>query len=473
MPKRTLSAEEALKRANAGYEQLTRQELQEALHARQTERKSHATRARSALVDGKYSDAISAFTAAILLTVASSHGDAIQLAASDRWKASDPRRNEVAELYSGRALAAIRLERWADALKDAHAANFLAPHTHASLGLLAAAAAGWAKLPQEPVAFFTDDPMPGASAAEAREFAVSMTQQLAHGLVADVFSMLSEAEDVKPGSPQQREALDSRDYHAALSHGGLHPLGDRSVTSRLPSAEAYSTMTMAIESLTIEPIDPRANTPKVAMLAQMLISLTAFRLGCRVPPLECRPRDLVHTFHEDRVIEQWLRSRVERMEDAAEDDVNEEESEEEPKPGGTGVSRGAAAPGKASAERDRKKSSRPHKQHHQRLKLGQEVRLVGLQTRPNLNGRSGSIVSYDKIKDRYKVVLSSLASDGASEDGSSSESSDGQPLQARLWLKARNLEDADQSSGDLKGDDPQPNRVEIQAQGQQVPGLSL
>ena len=95
---------------------------------------------------------------------------------------------------------------------------------------------------------------------------------------------------------------------------------------------------------------------------------------------------------------------------------------------------------------------------------------MGLQTRPNLNGRSGSIVSYDKIKDRYKVVLSSLASDGASEDGSSSESSDGQPLQARLWLKARNLEDADQSSGDLKGDDQEPNRVEIQAQGEQVPG---
>ena len=46
----------------------------------------------------------------------------------------------------------------------------------------------------------------------------------------------------------------------------------------------------------------------------------------------------------------------------------------------------------------------------------------------------------------------------------------GQPLQARLWLKARNLEDADQSSGDLKGDDQEPNRVEIQAQGEQVPG---
>ena len=138
----------------------------------------------------------------------------------------------MAELYSGRALAAIRLERWADALKDAHAANFLAPHTHASLGLLAAAAAGWAAS-SEPVAFFTDDPMPGASAAEA-EFAVSMTQQLAHGLVADVFSMLSEAEDVKPGSPQHDPRL-SRLPRRSFARRTASA-GDRSVTSRLPSA---------------------------------------------------------------------------------------------------------------------------------------------------------------------------------------------------------------------------------------------
>ena len=191
------------------------------------------------MVDGNYAGATRAFSAAILLCVASTHGDALQLAMSDRWKPDDARRLEVSDLYVGRALAHINLQNFAEALQDAHAANFLAPNTHASLSLFAAAAAGMASLPQEPVSFFTEDgPMPGQSEQEAAALALQLTGQLAHSLAADAFSLLSEAQDVVPGSPQHTEALASRDAHAARSHGGLHPLADRDVTSRLSSDSA-------------------------------------------------------------------------------------------------------------------------------------------------------------------------------------------------------------------------------------------
>ena len=289
-------------------------DLDNKLAARRVNRAKHAKMARSHLVAGSYSNAVSAFNTAILLTAASTHSDAIKLASSDRWKSSDPRRLEVAELYSGRALAYLRQERFSDALIDAHAAAFLTPNGTSSLSLLAAASANFVSLPQEPIPFF-DDPMPGASEAEAAAAARSMTQQLAHGLVADVYSMLSEADGVELGSSQQAEILRSRDHHAARSHSFLHPLGNGSTTSRPPSStgsEAWRVMTMAIESLAVEPLPSTASTPATVLLAQKLISFTAFRLGCRESELSSwRPHHLRGRFHGDRVIEQWLRSRVE------------------------------------------------------------------------------------------------------------------------------------------------------------------
>lgn len=385
-----------------------RAELEAALRARQAQRKEHATRAREHLVDGKHEAASRAFSAAILLSVAATYNDAISLAMSDRWKPEDPKRVELADLYYGRGLAQIRHgDNYAEGLKDAHAANLLQPGTYASLSLYAAAAAGLASLPQEPVSFFTDDPMPEHSAEQSRELAANMTQQLAHGLAADAFSLLSEATDVAEGSAQWQEAIDSRDYHAARSHGGLHPLGDRTLTSRLPTDAAFTMMTMALESLTVEPIDPRASTPKVALLAHTLISLTAYRLGCRESPLSWRPPpNLLLRLSEDRLVEVWLRARAEERQEREQED----EAKRPPKPS-----------------------------------PGQHVRIAGLKTRPDLNGRRGEVVAYDPIKGRYKVAVPSAGNGGAENEPPQQQAQHAQEQQAqerplvRIWLKPQHL----------------------------------
>jgi hypothetical protein len=164
----------------------TREELDEALLARKAERKGHADRAKSLLAEGRYANAVGAYTAAIMTTVASSHVAAVRLAMSDRWKPGDDRRLEVAALYAGRAHAQIKQHGWGKALYDAHAASVLAPNASFSLSLFAEASAGLAAMPQEPVPFFADDPMPGQGKAEAAAAAQRMTAQLAHGLVAEV-----------------------------------------------------------------------------------------------------------------------------------------------------------------------------------------------------------------------------------------------------------------------------------------------
>lgn len=381
-------------------ERLIREQLANALKKRVAERQEFAKRARGALVDGNYSSAVSAFSSAIMLCVASTHGDVIQLAVSNRWKLGDSKRTEVADLYSGRALAHLNQDNFAESLKDAHAVNFLAPDTHASLSLLAAAAAGLADHTQEPVSFFTEDPMPGESKEQADARAVSMTQQLAHGLVADVFSMLSECEDITGQPPrgsssaerafhstQLQDALDSRDYHAARSHGGLHPLGDREVTSRLDGDSAFTMMTMAIESLAAaEPFDHTTNTPSVALLAQTLISLTAYRLGCTEAPIACHPTWRRGDFHEDRVVEAWFRARVEQAD---------------------AQSSSGSAKGRSGARRGLGEGAVPA-----RLPAGTRVRIEGMKDpsphdAPDVisNGEQGLVVGYDKVRDRYKVWL--------------------------------------------------------------------
>ena len=39
------------------------------------------------------------------------------------------------------------------------------------------------------------------------------------------------------------------------------------------------------------------------------------------------------------------------------------------------------------------------------MRAGQRVRLAGLATRADLNGELGEVLSYDKLKDRYSVQV--------------------------------------------------------------------
>ena len=334
--------------------------LADQLRERKEQRHGHLKRAQSALVEDDNEEAVEAFTKAIELTVARTHGDALILAASDQWKPAEAQRVELADMYTGRGLAQLRLQSWADAVKDAHAATFLAANRtdgggHDALSLLGAASAGLCSLPQEPAAFFSDSDEAGTSkeTPETRLQTVAMTERLCHGLVADVYSIMTD--DLEEGGPEHRAAIASRDGHLKQSHGALHPLAERSAA--LTSAEAFTLISMAVESLAAEPFNTKTNTPKVALLAQTLISITAFRLGCREPPLQWRPKHLLGHFKEDRVIELWLRSRVE-----------------------------AEAAGPA-------------------FRVGQLVGLTDLSSRPELNGELGKVLSYDKLKDRYKVVV--------------------------------------------------------------------
>ena len=328
--------------------------LADQLRERKEQRQNHLKRARSALVGNDNEEAVQAFSKAIELSVARTHGDALILAASDRWKPADLQRVELADMYTGRGLARLRMQSWADAVKDAHAAAFLAANRsdgggHDALSLLGAASAGLCSLPQEPAVFFSESD----DAGESKETPEAMTERLFHGLVADVYSMM--ADGLEEGSAEHRAALTSRDGHVRQSHGALHPLAERGAA--LTSADAFTLISMAVESLAAEPFNTRTNTPKVALLAQTLISITAFRLGCREPPLQWRPKHLLGHFRMDRVIEVWLRSRVE------------------------GELAGPA------------------------FRVGQLVGLTGLSSRPELNGELGKVVAYDKLKDRFKVVV--------------------------------------------------------------------
>jgi len=328
-------------------------ELSDQLNERKEKRQQSLARARSELVGDNFDEAVLAFTEALELTVAGILPAALRLAVSGRWKPREAPRVELADMYSGRGLARIRLGQWIDALKDAHAAAFLAPGSRDALSLLAAASAGVASMPQEPVSFFLDDPMPGSSDEEALRLATNMTGRLGHALVADVFSMLTEGLD--ESDPEHRAALASRDAHVGRSSGLLHPLGRR--VGGASASEAFTMMTMAVESLAVAPFDTRTNTPTVALLAQTLLSVTAFRLGCREPPLQWRPKHLLGVLREDRLLEVWLRSRIEGEGDAP------------------------------------------------ALRAGQRVRLAGLATRADLNGELGEVLSYDKLKDRYSVQV--------------------------------------------------------------------
>ena len=165
--------------------------LADQLRERKEQRQNHLKRARSALVGNDNEEAVQAFSKAIELSVARTLGDALILAASDRWKPADAQRVELADMYTGRGLARLRMQSWADAVKDAHAAAFLAANRsdgggHDALSLLGAASAGLCSLPQEPAAFFSESD----DAGESKETPEAMTERLCHGLVADVYSMM-------------------------------------------------------------------------------------------------------------------------------------------------------------------------------------------------------------------------------------------------------------------------------------------
>lgn len=336
-------------------------DLAAALRDRQDKRQEHAKQGRSSMVGGDYRAASLNFTAAIALTVARSHADVMALAHSDRWKPKDPKRVELDQLYSGRALAYIKEEAWVPAIKDAHASCLLAPNAQPSLSLFAAAAAGLCRGPQEPLSFFlADEVIDAADSPEVgASFAAEATSMLCHGLVADVHSIMMT--NLEEDSPQYNEAVSLRDSHVTQSHGNVHPLA---VRGGLSDDQAYQSMTMAIESVAHETIHRQTDdeNPKAAVLAQHLISLVAFRYGCRnEPPLDWRPNYLQKSLAEDRIIDVWLRWRLY-------DDSTD-----------TGTTA--------------------------RLAVGQQVRLTGLETRPDLNGKQGEVGKYNAVKDRYSVLV--------------------------------------------------------------------
>ena len=365
------------------------------LHERQRlrARQQHLERARRELSADNYQGAVQAFTDGLELTVARSHAAARKLGVSERWGSMEAPRVELADMYSGRSKAHVRLGGWAEALDDAHAAIFLAPGSRHALSLLAASAKGLASLPQEPLAFFMEEPLPGKvdDDDEIHRIALNKTEKLCHALLADAFSMLvdgleraSLAEHVTP--VEYNAAVASRDEHIAKAKGVLEHSRVEStrVESVMHPPQAFNMMTRAVESLAMEPLSTESSTPKVALLAQTLISVTAFRLGCRLPLLECGKHLHSHSgsFKKDRIAEAWLRSRAEAR----------------------------AAP---------------------TLRNGQPVRLAGLTTRDELNGELGEVVSYDQHKDRYGVKVASAA------EGK------------RLLLKAANLVAEEAQGGQL------------------------
>lgn len=332
-------------------------------HARQ----QHLERARRELSADNYHGAVRAFTDGLELTVARSHAAARKLGLSDKWASTEAPRVELADMYSGRSKAHARLGSWTNALNDAHAAVFLAPGSRHALSLLAASAKGLSSLPQEPVAFFMEEPRlgQGEDDDEIHRIALNKTEKLCHALLADTFSMLvdgleraSLSEYVTPA--EYNAAVASRDEHIAKAKGMLEHsrVGSTRVESVMHPPRAFNMMTSAVESLAMEPLNTKSGTSKLALLAQTLISVTAFRLGCRLPMLECGKHLHSHSgsFKRDRIAEAWLRSRAEA----------------------------SAAP---------------------TLRNGQPVRLVGLTTRDDLNGEPGEVVSYDQHKDRYGVKV--------------------------------------------------------------------
>lgn len=340
-----------------------RAELSVQLRRRQSERAAHAQNGRSALVDSSFNDAVTAFTAAIMLTVAVSHTDVQALVRSNKWLPSDARRAELGQLYGGRAIAHIRLENWMVALEDSHAAYFLEGGSQGTLSQFAAAAAGVCQLPQEPVSFFSRDRPDHLDDSQAAQLAVALTGQLCHGLVADVFSYLADGYDPDTERAAYLETIASRDRHAARSHSGLHPLGPRSAAGDgLTARQAYEMMAHTIQSLAYEEVDAERRTPPAAILAQKLITLAAFRLGCTERCLEWRPSS-IGKLGDDRAVDVWLRWKAE----------------------------GAPASGE-EGETERAQ-----------LGEGQAVRIVGLKKRPDLNGKEATIVAYDDVKDRYRL----------------------------------------------------------------------
>ena len=83
-----------------------------------------------------------------------------------------------------------------------------------------------------------------------------MTGRLVHALVADVFSMMTEG--LEEGDPEHRAAPASRAVHVDKAGGMLHPLGRRVGLND----EAFTMMTMAVESLTVEPFDRGRTRPR-------------------------------------------------------------------------------------------------------------------------------------------------------------------------------------------------------------------
>lgn len=266
---------------------------------RQSELANQRTRGQEALAAKRFGDALAAFTAAILLSAASTHQMAFDVSRNASWRLDDPQRLEAAALYAGRADASAKLKSWASALADAHAASLLDP-VPASLERLAKAAAGTAGLEHaKPASGLRDLPVAVGRAS---------TKKLCHGLVADVYAMLAEdhAATGAKGRRSSAKFLRRREYHAQHAGGLFHPRARRKLLTEEQGREAIA---FAVEAA----LPDLASTPPTphAMLLEAVLNLTAFRLGLRNESLlEWRPFHLSADLRDDRVVEVWLAHRL-------------------------------------------------------------------------------------------------------------------------------------------------------------------
>ena len=353
-----------------------------------------STKAAEALASKDYEAAVRNFSAALALTPAGTHVDALRIGGNNVWFANDPRRKEAADLYAGRAQAHTHLEAWDDALRDALALNHLSPDRERAVQLFAQAAEGCAGSVKAAAEYFGQLPSNLPDGVKLPPLppglALQMTHRACHGLVADAYTILAEdvhragqADASKGDKDKGAAALKLRDEHIRECGPMCHPLAKsygaseteiemsifQTVEGLLGEPGATSDGLLTEPFARLDPFEPyaraaapapRAAAPPHAVLLSHLIALTLYRLGCREAPLKWRPAYLTeHLKSSKRLVEVWLRVKLRQFGEKGE------------------------------------------------LTSGSEVRIEGLQSRAELNGKVGRIVSYDARSrpPRYGVAI--------------------------------------------------------------------
>ena len=276
--------------------------------------REHFATGSLAMKEKRPADAIKTFTAAIMMTSVALPARVMDLAVTDRLPPGNALRERYGLFYSARAAAHQMNNDAMSAMEDAYSAYFLVPNRWLSMVQVGKHAAKLCKQPMVPLPFFKRSPPPSKTkrGKDALPFhddvAFAANEQLCHGLVADVYSML--AEDIDDANIDKRkQAIKDRDTHAALSNAALHPLGPASAAGVSAAAKDREDIRLRTFTATLQtPVDADKKTPQVALLGRLVTNIVAFRLGCRgVNPFTWRPTEMLDKLSKDRLIETWYR----------------------------------------------------------------------------------------------------------------------------------------------------------------------